>query len=362
MNQFFLFRRINMIPVLFSSIKLDFTSIDKTCLEYAAEKYGRSIVFNFPLEMIDTGVYVKTVYPYNINIGVIDELRNLGEEYIDKLEPYDFIILYTSNIDEIVTSRSVIKKLRFHGYNFKRILILDARSKEYPIDDIYIFIQLSEIYDYRPVLILERSSVDKITSLLKVSSSSKCITKWFNYDVYIYVSTKTMRYPLSVLVESSNPDVKFISFKDCMALLCRGSENVTIASIIKYLYENAKPVLKIGDVEINEELLMIAESLMEYESIRLTSKSLGASYTKIRRIIKELEKLEKIFGVALMETKRGGSEHGKTTYTHTGRIVLNNIKELYGELIHAYSEITSRVLESLGREGEKPICVFPLSI
>ncbi|MCD6196416.1 MAG: hypothetical protein J7J82_06495 [Staphylothermus sp.] len=94
-----------------------------------------------------------------------------------------------------------------------------------------------------------------------------------------------------------------------------------------------KPLLRIGDVVIDEEFLSIADLLDEYKSIRATSKSLGASYTKIRRTIKELEKLERILGVQLIETKRGSSEHGKTTYTHTGRIVLDNIKELYSDLL-----------------------------
>ncbi len=363
MNQLFLFQKLNMVPSLFSDIKLNFENCNKTCIEYAVENFGKNIIFNFPLDMIETGRFVRDVYPFSITMGIIDDLEEISEEHLDMLSMYDFAVLYARSLDEVLGSRNILRGLIHAKSGLKKIIILDI-GRSIPFDDISLFIESARIYRYYPVLLVhERTDIQYLQSLLGLRDAKYCTTKWFNYNVYIfYEAMRKHGVTLSILARCSEPDVKLIMFRDCLSLLCHSGVSTSIPSILRRIYSSSKPLLQIGDVVIDEEFLNISDSLGEYGSIRLTSKSLGLSYTRTRRVIKELEKLEKFLGVQLIETKRGGSEHGKTSFTHMGRIVMDNIKELYGELVRSYSEITGKILNDLVAKHDKPICVFPLSI
>ena len=363
MNQLFLFKKLNMVPCLFSDIKLDFENCNKTCIEYAVENFGKNIVFNFPLDMIKTGRFVRNVYPFSITMGIIDDLEGISEEFIDMLDIYDFIVLYARSLDEVLASRNILRVLVHARSGLKKVIILDI-GRSIPFDDVRLFIESARIYRYYPVLLVyEKTDIQYLQGLLGLRDAKYCTTKWFNYNVYIfYEAVRKHGVTLSILARCSEPDTKLIMFRDCLSLLCRSGTSTSIPAVLRRIYLSSKPLLQVGDVVIDEEFLNIADSLEEYGSIRLTSKSLGLSYTRTRRVIKELEKLEKNLGVQLIETRRGGSEHGKTSFTHIGRIVMDNIKELYGELVSSYSEITGKILSDLAAKHDKPICVFPLSI
>lgn len=361
LNQFFIFRKLGMLPKIFSDLKFDFKSIDKTIIEYANENYGKNVIFNLPFDMVDCGEFIREVYPHSIVMGLLDDISKFNEDILKHLGSYDYIILYSENLVDVISFRSYLKKLMYIRPGFKRIVILKV-SEETSRDDLELFLDMSRIYNYRPVLLIENNKIlDHIQYLVDLRKASHCTTKWFNYNVLIYFLRNPIG-PLTILIPYKEPDVEMIMFRDCIAFLCHGHGQVSVSSLIRFIYENSKPLLRIGDVVIDEEFLSIADLLDEYKSIRATSKSLGASYTKIRRTIKEIEKLERILGVQLIETKRGGSEHGKTTYTHTGRIVLDNIKELYSDLLRAYSNIITSTLDELRQQKDKPICIFPLSI
>ncbi len=363
LNQFFLFRKISMVPSIFSDLSFGFKSIDKTCIEYAIENYGKNIVFNLPFDMVDSGEFIRSVYPFSISIGLIDDLSRFDKKILERLEFYDYIVLCADSIDKLIGFRGYLKKLMHIRPGFKRLVILRIAS-DTTRDDLVLFLDMSGIYGYRPVLRIEDEKIlDHVKYLVNLGKASHCTTKWFNYNVYIYfIKDPGINGPLTILMPCQRPDVELIMFKDCMAFLCHGHGQVSMSSIIRFIYENSKPLLRIGDVIVDDEFLLIAESLNEYKSIRATSKSIGLSYTRIRRVIKELEKIEKMLGVQLIEAKRGGSEHGKTSYTHVGKIVMDNIKELYSELVRAYSSVTMNTLEELRKQRDKPICIFPLSV
>ena len=364
MNQLFIFRKIGALPKIFGDLKFDSKNMDKTLIEYANEAFGKSVIFNFPFDMIDCGEFVREVYPHSIVMGLLDDINKFNDSILKHLSTYDYIILYSENLIDIISSRSYLKDLMHIRPGFKRIVILKIDNYTNR-DDIELFLDMSRIYNYKPVLLVDNDgnveTLDYIHYLVSTKKTSQCITKWFNYKVLIYF-LKSHTRSITMLMRYGEQDVKMIIFRDCIAFFCHGHGQTSVSSLIRFLYENTKPLLKIGDVLIDEEFLYVSDFLDKYKSIRTTSKTLGASYTRIRKTIKELEKLEKSLGVQLIETRRGGSEHGKTMYTHIGKIVLDNIKELYSDLLKAYSNVINSTLEELRQQGDEPICIFPLSI
>ncbi len=351
-----------MVPWIFNNAQFNVLKIDKTCIEYVLENFGKDIILNLPLEMIDSGMYINNIYPYNIVLGLIDEINKFRNEYLEKLGIYQYMILVSNSIDEVLKHRSMLGLLRHVKPGFKRIIVLGLRN-DFRSEDIELFIELARIYDYKPVfMISDKKIINRIESIMGLNTKSKCSTIWFNYNVFFYKLERNMPSKISIIYPYSGERIEFISFRDCMAFLCRRRNEPTLSSIIKFIIENAKPLLRIGDVVIDDETLLVASALGEYGSIRMTSKNLGLSYTRIRRIIKEIEKLENVLGVKLIESKRGGSEHGKTTYTHIGEVIINNLSELYGELARSYSNIIEKFLGTSKENIQNSLCIFPLTL
>ncbi len=361
MNQFFVFKKMSTIPRIFSELKFNFRNIDKTCIDYAAERYGKNVVFNIPLSMVNIAKLIRSVYPYDIYIGVIDDLDKIDNKHLSELENINYIVLYANSIEELVSARKILRELSRAKLPYKKYIIL--RIDENTLrDDILLFLHSSTIYSYRPVFLVHRNGLKGILGLVVNNDIRHCITKWFNHNVYMYFNSLVADTPVAILSPFDKPDVELVRFSDCFAFLCRSNRTIDVSSIIRYLYENSKPLIRIGDVIIDDEFVFITDKLGEYKSIRLTSKNVGVSYTRVRRVIKELEKLEKLLGIELIEMKRGGSDHGKTSYTHIGKVVIDNIKDLYGSLIRSYSNIVSSTLEELKSSSNTPICTFPLSL
>ena len=363
LNQLFIFKRLGMLTRLFSDLKLDidYSNIDKTVIDYAWENYGKNIVFNLPFDMVESGEFIKEVYPHDVPVGLVDDMEKFGRNIYDRLDSFDYIMLYSESLLDIISFRSFLKQLMHVRPGFKRIIVLRI-DKGTEKDDIDLFIEMSRIYGYRPVLLIRDERVyDDVRLLFNLADARHCTTKWFNYDVKIFFIRGTLD-TLTVLAPSDNSDIEMVSFRDCIAFLCHGHGQLSLSSIISFIYENSKPVLRIGDVLIDDSFINIIDYIMEYKSIRATSKLVGISYSRIRRTIKDLERIEKILGIQLIETRRGGSEHGKTVFTHIGRIVFDNIRELYSELVKAYSSVVTNTMEELRGRDNKPLCIFPLSI
>ena len=351
-----------MIPRIFGRHRFSFETINSTLVEYAARKFGKELVIIFPFSMINCAKFINEVYPHSIPLGLLDDIDNVNPKLLQELGIFDFIILYCNSISNLISFRKILKRLKCIKHGLKTIVILGA-NKNTSKDDLELFIEMSRIYDYRPTILAEtKELIDSISIIFSLRKSKKCITEWFNYSVTIYIPDSSSPNITVLQPIHDIANTRLLTFRDCMALLCHSSGDLSASSIIRYIYESSLPVLKIGDVFIDEEFLAIVDSIIKFGSIRATSKLMGLSYTRIRKVIKELEKLEKALGIQLIEIKRGGSEHGCTTYTHAGQIVIDNLRELYGELVRSYSRVISSSLRGLGENGVRPICAFPLSI
>ncbi len=361
LNQLFVFKNFKMVPWILAESNYRIVKINKTCLEYASENFGKNVVFNLPFSLIDLGSYIEDVYPYSPVLGLVDEIERFRPGFAEKLNVYNYIIFAVRSIDEVLGNRRILKSLK--QVNCKKIIVLGF-SGEYDYDEIRLFNDLADIYDFKPVILVDnKKKIDKIEAILGLTGYSKCTSRWFNYNAVFYIENTPTIHPVQTILYPYRSDsVEFISFNDCMALLCRRGEEPTPQSIIKFIIDNIEPVLRLRDIVIDSEFLSIIDALNEYGSIRMASKKTGLSYARIRRVIKDLEKLEDLLGVKLVESRRGGIEHGRTCYTHIGEIVINNLSELYGELIRRYSNLLGSIKSRLDNTNTSNLCVFPLML
>jgi len=357
LNQFFLFRKFTDLPSLFSDIGVEYgiKRLDKTVIEYASQQYGREVVFILPLSMIDCSSFIREIYPYTVPIGVLDDLMHLRQDDLKNLADHDFVIMTSNDIGELIKCREKLKKL---STVFEGKKILAYAPSEPRRDDILLFLSLADIYDYTPVLVLDENTDPKPLLGPPYDLEQYCTTKWFNYTVKVYGGSRS----LVVLSKSRRRDIEVIAFRDCISLLCHRHGEASPQQIVEYILDNAKPAVRIGGVVIDQELLDLAETIEEQGSIRAASKATGLSYTRVRRTLKSLEKLEKTLGVQIIVSTRGGSEHGKTAYTHIGRIILDNLREIISSLNKAYAETVAKQKKTLKGREKKKYCIFPLSI
>ncbi len=363
LNQLFIFKKLGVLPRIFSDLSFGYNikNIDETIIEFSSKKFGKNIVFNIPLDMIDCEKLIRSFYPYDVTIGLVDDINKIDEEILDRIAQFNFMVVYSERLTDVIMSRNILRKLMGIKPDLKKIIVLDV-DPNIVREDLELYIEMSRIYNYKPaILVKNRNTLEHVKHVLGLRDARHCVTKWFNYEVIIY-SWHRSEGPIIILVPSDKPDVEVMVFRDCIAFLCHAQGQLSVSSIIRFIYENAKPVLFVDDVLIDEDFIAVMEHLSEYKSIRATSKSMGIPYSRIRRIIKEVEKLERVLGVQLIEAKRGGSDYGKTSFTHVGKIVIDNIKELYGELVKAYSSIIMNTFEELRKDKDRPICVFPLSV
>ncbi|MCD6196417.1 MAG: hypothetical protein J7J82_06500 [Staphylothermus sp.] len=207
MNQFFVFRKLGMLPKIFSDLKFDFKSVDKTIIEYANENYGKNVIFNLPFNMVDCGEFIREVYPHSIVMGLLDDISKFNEDILKHLGSYDYIILYSENLVDVISFRSYLKKFMYIRPGFKRIVILKV-SEETSRDDLELFLDMSRIYNYRPVLLIENNKIlDHIQYLVDLRKASHCTTKWFNYNVLIYFLRNPIG-PLTILMPYKNQMLK----------------------------------------------------------------------------------------------------------------------------------------------------------
>ncbi len=362
MNQLFFFRDLAHVPSLFSGSRFSSRSVDQTFLAYVSEKYGERVIIGFPAGMIEEALFVKRMYPFSVPMGVVDDIGGFSRDTVRRLSGFDYMVLVTRDIDELVGNRGLLRGISLLPPGTRRYVVLSIGDGVQG-DDIALFIDMSTIYGYSPVLHVCRSELlDDVVSRLGVYGASYCRTRWFNKNIYIYTGPHAPGQPLIVMTPCRDTVLDLIVFRDCYAFLCHGENEPPLSAIIRFIYENTRPVLRLGGIIIDEEFIAIADALGRHGSIRSTSRDLGLPYTKARRIIMDLKSLEKILGVKLLEVKRGGADRGKTSYTRIGEIVLDNLKNLYTELVKEYTRITEKIgLEKHGDTREQ-ICIFPLTI
>ncbi len=363
MNQLFVFTEISDIPKEFSKIRFVAKSIDKNLIGYSIDNFGKDLIICLPTSLIKIGIAIRKVYPFDIPIGIVDEISRLNVNIINDIKMFDFIVLLADSVDNVIASRRILKHLSKVRREFKRYVSVKI-SRDSQIDDLALFLSLSKIYDFRPVLWLtDDKCLELINEIVEIRDRKFCETKWFSFDVQIYyVKDPRVNDPLTAMRLNEANMVELLTFEDLYAFLCRLRNEPSITSIIKYIYDSSRPLMQIGDIVISEEFVIIAETIQRYGSIRSTSKSVGIPYTKVRKIISDLKRLEKSLGVQLLEVRRGGAEHGKTSFTHLGNIVVNIIKNLYGELVKEYSKRLNTVLRRVDEYGREHSCVFPLLI
>ena len=363
MNQLFLFKRINRVPSVFSDIRFNSINMDRPLISYAAEEFGRELMVSVPLDMLDAGLTVKRVYPFDVDVGVIDDLRLLKEEHLERVRRLDYAIFVVEDIDELVAARSLLRSVTGQGAEFKKYVILKAREGILS-DDLILFLNLSRIYGYRPVIRASDLGVmRRVPEILMAGDVKYCRTKWFGHSVQVmFVRDPRVNGPVILMSPDEGVGVDLLIFKDVYALLCRKPGQPTISSIITYIYQNSRPLLQVGDIVVDNEFIEIVEALARHGSIRSAGKSLGIPYAKTRKVIKDLQRLERALGTQLIEVRRGGAEHGRTEFTREGEIVIQRIKSLYGLLVREFSKEASRVVAEVSRAEERPLCIFPLLV
>ena len=74
---------------------------------------------------------------------------------------------------------------------------------------------------------------------------------------------------------------------------------------------------------------MLLKYIDEYKCLRSVAKIMNASYTSIKKRITELEKL---LGIKLVISRRGGTEGGLTELTPIGKDILSTVLPLINDL------------------------------
>ena len=157
--------------------------------------------------MVDCGEFIREIYPHSIVMGLLDDISKFNEDILKHLGSYDYIILYSENLVDVISFRSYLKKFMYIRPGFKRIVILKV-SEETSRDNLELFLDMSRIYNYRPVLLIENNKIlDHIQYLVDLRKASHCTTKWFNYNVLIYFLRNPIG-PLTILMPYKNQMLK----------------------------------------------------------------------------------------------------------------------------------------------------------
>jgi len=90
---------------------------------------------------------------------------------------------------------------------------------------------------------------------------------------------------------------------------------------------NDKHFFSIGPMEL-------LQNIETFSSIRKATDSMGMSYTKALRILRTMEEE---LGFAVVISEKGGSNHGKTTLTEQGRLVLHTFQGIQAD-VSQYAE------------------------
>jgi len=363
MKQLFLFTNINDIPRDLNRVKFIAKSVNQNFISYSIEKFGKNLILCLPSSLTKLGFTIKKVYPFDIPVGVVDEINKVNEGLVNDIQFLDFIILLANTIDDVIVSRSILRLLSKTKRELKKYVLVKIDANTH-LDDVALFLGLSKIYEFRPVFhVTEEKFLGLIHEAIDIRNKKFCETKWFGFDVFIYyIKDPRINDPLTIMRLNESNVVELLTFRDVYAFLCSFDEKPSFTSIIRYIYESSKPLIQIGDIVISDEFILITETIQRHESIRSTSRNMGVSYTKVRKVINNLKRLEKTLGTQLLEVRRGGVDHGKTVFTPMGNLVINVIKDLYSKLIEWYSKELIEFSKSISNGNKLCSCIFPLLV
>ena len=90
---------------------------------------------------------------------------------------------------------------------------------------------------------------------------------------------------------------------------------------------NEKPFFSVGPMELMEKI-------EAYSSMKKASETMGMSYTKALRIIRDIERE---LGFPVVISMKGGNERGSTKLTEKGKQLLSTYKEIFND-VSSYAE------------------------
>lgn len=266
---------------------------------------------------------------YELELANLDKLTVL----LRRVNINRMVVYYDKFID-VYNCKSILKKLA-PTINMSLVSYIDSIR-----EDIGLIISLSRMtpnINYGIVL-----EPEKLLTLMRDFNIKFLYrVKWLLYDIVPAHTQLDNTPPIFMLVRNSESKVLALLKSGLKILGANGFDSINVDDIKEYIindgynYETTitsiTPCIgfKINNVLLTEDDIMLLKYIDEYKCLRSVAKIMNASYTSIKKRITELEKL---LGIKLVISRRGGTEGGLTELTPIGKDILSTVLPLINDL------------------------------